>query len=859
MKKKLLTFMIIVFSLILCGCFQNNASEITNSYSYSQNESEIDAFNLLSPYDNQVVNEVPTFNWEKANNAETYTLEIASSSNFSSEDTVYIKKTGIITTSFKISSNLKYKDTTYYWRVIAKNLKKTKKCNDEFKTFFLQSKNVEEVLFEINYADEWAVHNEGSKANISIDNSTFFNNDKKSLVIKFNEEDTNKGIPASDGWIVVSHQQEVEMYGVDSFYFNFYYSGQNSRIFLRVVDEDNEYYHCEIKLANNVKQTIIMRFDEFELRTKGGTTIANQKFDYNYIKCVELVFEETFGDGICMLNDLKAVSYDKYKNMFIDKVNFNEINKKEVIKDNYEFNVNYSDDGKAFDMAFNNDVNGYGFVKFNVNKFMISNDALKIKIKYTGANNANILIRLIEEDKDRWVYKQACSTIINDEYIIIPYNAFTLSEYNGDGNRQFYYLRQIQFGIENIYSKGNIEFSDISFCKLEDNVLDLFLKDLNNSPIIDDFNDYSSTAKIYYKWQLSQSNKDEAMTLNNDMSFKNNNQCVKLTYKSDMGPAYYGLKFINSPSNYNAISFNANDASVKFDDVVFNHIEKVSAKMMVSLYLSSDEEYIYVIDSLNKYWTNYTINFSAFKLNGEALVDSLPLESVNIVGVKFGLQYYYYDKNNNPYPVYLNNNAVYFDDICFTNGTTNIKELSNKITPIEDNPNVCIVDDFESYNNESLKDYWAMNNNLAYSDLSLVNEDNNQYMKMKYKGNSDSVAYSFQTLFSEEAKAKAISLRLKGDNKATVYINFYVNYANGKYKYRATLKNVSDSWYTYTIGFSNFVQVEGSTLTLSNKLLTSIYKISFGIVNYSTNDESYVYVDDIKFDYSVSYTINSKT
>ena len=111
----------------------------------------------------------------------------SSSSNFSSEDTVYIKKTGIITTSFKISSNLKYKDTTYYWRVIAKNLKKTKKCNDEFKTFFLQSKNVEEVLFEINYADEWAVHNEGSKANISIDNSTFFNNDKKSLVIKFNE------------------------------------------------------------------------------------------------------------------------------------------------------------------------------------------------------------------------------------------------------------------------------------------------------------------------------------------------------------------------------------------------------------------------------------------------------------------------------------------------------------------------------------------------------------------------------------------------------------------------------------------------------------------------------------------------
>ena len=71
MKKKLLTFMIIVFSLILCGCFQNNASEITNSYSYSQNESEIDAFNLLSPYDNQVVNEVPIFNWEKANNAET--------------------------------------------------------------------------------------------------------------------------------------------------------------------------------------------------------------------------------------------------------------------------------------------------------------------------------------------------------------------------------------------------------------------------------------------------------------------------------------------------------------------------------------------------------------------------------------------------------------------------------------------------------------------------------------------------------------------------------------------------------------------------------------------------------------------
>ena len=614
--KKFITIIFTLFMCLLTSCKNTANNEKTNTINYERLSGEIGNFNLLSPAKDASVDKIPTFSWEQANNAESYTLEIATSLEFSqTEDAVYIKKIGITSTNFTIGANLKYKDTTYYWRVFASNSNNSKLCNGEYGSFYYIANTGTEINFDIEYADEWTVHELGSPANISIDNNNFFGNNKKSLVIKFDQEMTNRGEPTSDGWMVITHQQEVEMYGVDAFFFNFYYSGQSSKIFLRAIDEDNEYYNAEIKLANNVKQTIIMKFDEFTLRTKGGTTIANQVFDYNNIKGVELVFEETFGDGICMLSDLKAVNYDDYNYMFFSKLNFNDVNKDEIVHENYNFDTTFTDDGTSMNMAFsgnandknNSGINGYGFVKVPVEKFMKTGDAIKMKINFEGSNNANVLIRLIEEDRDRWYYRQAAKTIPEDGIVIIPYNAFTLSDYKGDGSRQFYYLRQIQFGVESVYSAGNITFSDFEIVNLKDHIDNLFIAHVEDDGLIENFENYVTSSELYYKWQLSSSNKDESMAINQDMAFGANNRCGKFMYKADMGCAYYGLEFDNNVAGFNSLSFWANDYSTKFSNVAYNYLESVSAKMIISLFVTSGEEYVYVIDALNKYWTNYTI------------------------------------------------------------------------------------------------------------------------------------------------------------------------------------------------------------------------------------------------------------
>ncbi|MBO7377281.1 MAG: hypothetical protein J6U35_00205, partial [Clostridia bacterium] len=221
-----------------------------------RNSGAIGEFSLISPENGDEVMHLPTFEWGAAEHAESYVLEVSSSPDFSqSEDSVYIKKTGITSNRFTLFSTIKEKNAYYYWRVTATN--KDSSRTSETSEFYYKA-DEKEIEFDVNYADEWSVHEQGSNATVSVDESDFFNNGKSSLVVSFVEEDTKRGIPLSDGWIVVTHSQETEMYGVDAFYFYFYYSGDDSDVFLRVVDEDNEYWHSQIKLDTNAKQTVIV-------------------------------------------------------------------------------------------------------------------------------------------------------------------------------------------------------------------------------------------------------------------------------------------------------------------------------------------------------------------------------------------------------------------------------------------------------------------------------------------------------------------------------------------------------------------------------------------------------------------------
>ena len=854
-RRNIFITILLAFVMFISSC----ANITTNEYSYSLNTEEIGDFELVSPTNGQESITVPTFNWNKATNADSYTLEVCSSTRFDQiEDTVYIKKTGIVDNKFTISAGLKNKDTTYYWKVTAKNQKKSKVCAQGYSSFYLKSNSDEEIEFNIEYADEWKVHEEGSQAEVSIDKSNFFKNDKSALAISFDASQTNRGIPESDGWIVITHQQETEMYGVDAFKFNFYYSGENSRIFLRVVDDDNEYWNAEIKLANNNKQTVFIGFDEFTLRTKGGTTIANQVFDYNYIKYVEIVFEETFGDGVCLISDLKAVSSEKYKHLFMEELDFNSIDKEKIILDNYNFDTDFSEDGKSMTMSYysgpndknTSGINGYGFVKLVVNKFMKSGDALKLKLRHTGNKDANILIRVLEEDDDRWVYRQSVKTL-DDNYLILPYNAFTLSEYKGDGSRQFYYLKQLQVGIEKTYSTGSVTIEDVKIVTMADEIDGLYDVTIQDDGLIDDFNSYTDTAQIYYKWQNSISNKDEAMELNSEFAFGNNNKCVKLGYKSDMGPAYYGVRFVNSVENFNAISFNAFDYSTKKAEAYFNHIESVSAKCIVSIFVNTGEEYIYTINALNRYWSKYVIPFDEFVLAEEYFGDITPLDIENISGVRIGFQYYYYLENGTPYPVYADKNPVYFDDLRFTNADeVSVSELATKLTPESDNEKVTIVDDFDSKGASKNGFMW----NCDKGEVSKQEDQDNNYMKMDYNG---TYTYNLDTLFESNCVGKAISFDLIGDGKADVIVEIELTRAGATSAYQYTFADVSSSLNRYVVGFDNFTKTSGTgSVALSSKYVPNITKISFIVKG---NEQSYVLIDNILLDANYAYDVSTIT
>ena len=854
--------MVVLSTKLLCG--DEKVAEKTPS-----GKTEISAkpgnVKIVAPAADENTSDVPTFKWQAAENAETYTFELCSSENFSqTEDDVYIKKTGIVDTEYNIFASLKTKDCYYYWRVTAVNGKGS--VQGETNRFFLAALTGVEIEFPIEYADEWVVHKEGSQAEVSIDSTDFFGNGKNSLKIAFESEKTNQGIPESDGWMVITHQQETEMYGVDAFYFNFYYSGQNARVFLRVMDEDNEYWNAEIMLANNTKQKIIIPFSDFTLRTKSGSIIANQQFDYHYIKYMELVFEETFGDGVAEISDLKAVSFENYSDLFIDKVNFSKLDTANTVFDNYNFGTKISDNGNTFTMDFSGKANelnakgiqGYGFVKLPINKSLFSGDAFAFDIAYEGSKAANVLIRVIEEDGDRWVYKMNAGTIPEDGHIVVPYAAFTLSEYHGDGSRQFYFLKQLQLGIENTYSAGSVTYSDFEVVTLADVIPDFQKVSVSEDGMIDNFNDYVNSAEMYFKWQLSTSNKDEAMTVDKEFGFTGGGQDVRLGYKADMGPACYGVVLTNSPKGFDSISFKAKDASVKFDDPAFRHINSVSATCIVTAYTNEGAEYAYVIPSLEKDWTKYTIKFSDFELKTEGAEVSEPLSSGNIAGFMLGFMYYYYNADGTPNPQYPSNNYIYFDDFTYAaGGKTETISLSVKLLPSEDDANICLVDDFDSYTDETLFDSWSINSTFDYAALALSNDTANgsgYSLEMRYKGNSDSVSYVHPVLFDESVNAKGIRLSLKGDGKATVYINIYLTYANSTYKYRATLKNVGPEWTEYVVGFNNFEMVEGSgSMTLSKKLVSSITKMTIGIVNSKDYEESTVLLDNFRFDGNIGY------
>ena len=870
----------LLLPLLLSGCGGNQTSTPSSSISeefnshtieHPRKSGEIGAFNLLSPENGFVTDKGVTFVWEDADNCDSYQLEIASTLNFISddEDEVYVRERNIESTSFTLNYTLQKKDILYYWRVTALNKDHTKKCN-EAGNFFYQAAKVDELPIKIEDSQDWVVHKEGSQAEVSIDRNDFFGTGNDSLVIKFDKEHTNQGIPSSDGWIVITKQEDRELYGTDAFYFNFYYSGHDATVLVRVLDYDGEYWHKQVQISNNSKQTILVRYQDFELRT-AGTNIFNRRFDWEHIRYFEIVFERTFGDGICIFSNIKAVKFADYSDMFIQKLDFRISDKDTWTYENYNFDKTISEDGSELTLGYksssdstSNPFNGFGFQNVHVYRYLVQGDAIRMKVKYTGTgSNAVFYFRVLEEDNDRWQFKTPFTYFVKNEYkeLVIPLKALQRTDYmTGDGAKQFYYIQKFNFGLADNYSTGTLSIKDFEVINIDD-IVESRVKEVTSDGCIEDFNNYDLYTQIYYFWEQSSVNKDEAMKLDSahKVGGTSNPYCAEFDYKADMEMATYQLFMDTSKVNIeaNAFSIWLKDATPKNDSQTFKYLsdEDVAAEMTIQLTMSSGEWYRYVIDKVGKEWNKYTIKFSDFTLvNGDSMFDEpQPLSVDKIMHLAFGFKYLYYDQNGNHVPTYAIANPVYLDEMYFTLADkTSIDPIPGTIYTDPDGEFIT-VETMESYSStEEIFENWAYNTQLDYNEMSLSDDvsvkGGNHSIKMHYRG-ATSVSYARSTLFAQSVKAQGFQIDVKGDGKASMYLNLNWRVGTTLYKMRYELKvrmYNADQWRHYEIGLQLFKDVNGSQKTLTQDSIKGIESISFGIVN-NDYSESDLYVDNIGF------------
>ena len=884
MKKRFL--LLLLLPLLITGCNSQSAPTpvvVDETISHPRLTGEIGSFNLLTPENGFSTGEGFTFSWEAASNSDYYQLELASTSTFvtDDEDEVYVRESNIATTSFDFTYSLPTKDILYYWRVTAINKDHKKVCNS-IGNFFYESQEIDYIPIEIEDEQDWVLHKQGSLADIKIDRSNFFGNNKNSLAIIFDKENTLNGtsVPNSKGWIVVTKTEDRELYGTDSFYFKFYYTGHDATILVRVLDYDGEYWHCPVQIANNAKQTILVKYEDFELRT-AGTNVFNRKFDWYHIRYFEIVFERTFGDGVCLFSDIKAVKFDDYKDMFVEKMDFNMTDPNTWTYENFSFDKTISEDGSEITLGYNiknPDTNpdgfyGYGFQNIHVYKYFVTGDAVRMKVKYTGtSNSAMFYFRILEEDGDRWQFKVPFTYFVRDEYkeLIVPLKAFQRMDYmSGDGAKQFYFIQKLNFGLADNYASGTISIKDFEVIKLS-SIIESNKRVVGEDGKIEDFNDYEIYTEMYYYWEQSSVNKDEAMKL--DKTHKSggskNAYCAEFDYKADMEMATYQL-YLDSKNagEKNAFSIWLKDATPKPDDARFAYLDQkdIAAEMTIQLTMDSGEWYRYVIDKVAKEWSVYTISFDDFVcVNAESLYDDPnPLASDHIIHIAFGFKYLFYDAQGVHRPTYAIANPVYLDEIYFVNATeTSIEEMSDNIHEDEDNPNRITVETMEEYeNDEDIFDYWSYGSDKDYNSMTLSDDVSSQggskSMKMHYKS-YDSVSYGRITQFATTITAKGICIDVKGDGKATLYVNLNWRVGTSLLKMRYTITSIPKTWAHYELGFELFKDIGGTTKTIGSSTAKDIESISFGIVNndYTASD---IYIDNIRLLKNISTTTNTVT
>ncbi|MDY6276422.1 MAG: hypothetical protein SPL75_02955 [Bacilli bacterium] len=871
MKKKYLALLLI--PLLLAGCSTPTASK------YAEKSGEIGAFKLTGPENDTRTHGGFTFTWEEATNASSYSIEISAREDFYNDpNQIYVKEDNISQPRYDLSFSLPRKDIIYYWRVTAVNKDHFKMSNT--RRFFYESVKSPEIPIVIDEVDDWTVHKEGSQAELSIDRSNFFGNNEPSLVISFDMEHTKQGIPTSDGWMVITKSEDRELYGTDSFLFDFYYSGHDATILMRVLDDDGEYWHNEVKVSRNSKQTVVMKYEDFSLRT-AGTNIFNRKFDWQRIHYFEIVFERTFGDGVCLVSNIRAVSYDDYKWMFMDKMDFRGYDEDLWTNENYKFGRTISEDGSELTLSYGGDYGnfpGYGFQNIPVNKILATGDAIRMKVKYTGASaGSTFYFRVTEQDVDRWQFKTEITSFTKDEYndLVIPLKALRRPDsgsMNGDGAKQFFFILRFNMGLANNYQGGTLSIKDLEMVTIKKDIQEDNVRKVTSDGLIENFNNYDIYTQMYYYWEQSSENVDEAMKLDtiHKTGGNKNAYCGEFDYKADMQMATYQL-YLNTDEcvDKNAFKVSFKDASVKASNAAVAYLdpEKVAADLTIQLTLDTGEWYRYHVECLKKEWHVYTICFSDFTLDpgSQHIGEPQPLTSNHIVHIGFGFQYFYYlSDGKTPYPTYAIANPVYLDDIYLTEASeTSIVEVDETIKPDPLNPDRVLIDDFESLTTpESVFEYWTYNTTHPANSMTPSDEvhagGGNKSLSMAYQG-STSVSYGRVTPFHSSVLAKGLSIDIKSDGKATIYINLNWRDGGTLMKMRRVISpseySNSDGWYHYEFGFNQFTDTSYPGKAIRQTTAVNIETISFGLTG-SMSAASKVYIDNICLWNTYAYSRN---
>jgi len=859
MKKILLILLLVVLVLACVGCAKKaNKDEPPLTIAPTLKKGDIGAFTAVTPQNAAEFTVLPTFKWNSAENADSYTLEICTKNDFKFDaEGVYIKKVGILGTEFNLAANLK-KNTDYYWRVTAENDEDYRVFDEKYLTFRYNADEQKAIPIEVGYADEWKVHEKGSKATVSLE-PDFFTKDENALRVYFEREDTQRGekYTESNGWVVVTRSLESEFYGLDAFSFNFYYMGNDAKAFFRVIDEDNEYWYAPIKIAMNTKQTIVMRLEDFVLRTN-GTPVVNQKFDSHYLKNMELVFERVDGDGVAYFGNLNAIHFDDIRDRFIQTVNFENFVKNEEGKPNYSVEGKYFlfdkveaiENGAALHYSFtvdqdtvakinnkelSNDYSGNGFLTLPIGKMLTNSDAFTLEIDAKGMSNKNFnfIFRMIEEDNDVWSFTLKGTEIPADGKLVIPFAAFNIASggAKGDGAKQFYYVNKFQFGMNNYYSGGSMIIRNLGVCTLSAKMDSLYTVKVSKEGVIEDFDTYENTLDVYYKWEPSTVNKDESMDLVDAQILGGNNKAVNFYYKTDLTEASYRTSF-SSVSGYNAIEVWAKD------------LPKDGSDATMYIYLSvGTHNYYAKVTGLSDEWTSYLIPFEVFK--SEESGYAVPKSSEKIDGVSLAFQYFFNKKAE-----YKTGSAVSVDKILFTKTDKKSVEKTTLLTEItfDDQKDIAMIDAFNGasginwYVNKSVVDSLSFNPESA---LTLNSEKGT--IEMAYKTQMAS-PYAAEFLMDSDVKAKGVTFRAVGDDRlSTLEV---VLYADSKsYVAKVTLLKGDN---TYSIGFDNFLTSEGEAF-LSSKV-TNISKIGLIIKNNGKDYNYYtgvVSLDEIYFDNTI--------